>query len=197
MARNPFKQPNEVTPVAPAIVMYDPRYPHNAGAAMRGASCYGIGQIWIAGERTEKKVLEANRLPREERMKGFQDVSLVRCDRPFDYFEDAVPVAVELLRGSENLLTFEHPENAIYVFGPEDGSIPGQWRGHCHRRVFIPTSHCLNLGVAVNTILYDRLFKQYMAGDASIMTMEECLFEDRGRYEGWTAGTNPNSLFGD
>lgn len=195
MAKNPFKKASDVTPTAPAIIMYDPRYPHNVGAAMRGASCYGIDQLWIAGHRTEEKVLKANRLPREERMKGFQSVSLIQEDRPFDYFKDVTPVAVELFKGSQNLMTFEHPENAVYVFGPEDGSIPHVWRGFCHRRVFIPTAHCLNLGVAIGTLLYDRMYKMYLNGEIDAETMEQRLYDDRGRTEGWVAGDDPNSLF--
>jgi hypothetical protein len=31
------------------------------------------------------------------------------------------PVAVELRPDAESLVTFEHPEEALYVFGPEDG----------------------------------------------------------------------------
>lgn len=98
-------------------------------------------------------------------------------------------MAVELLSGSENLFEFEHPPNAVYVFGPEDGSIPGHWRAKCHRRVFIPTNHCLNLSVAIGTLLYDRKIKQYLEG-ARAETLQEALFEDRGRLEGWP---NPNN----
>ena len=35
----------------------------------------------------------------------------------------AVPVAVELVPGAEDITWFEHPENAAYVFGPEDGTL--------------------------------------------------------------------------
>jgi hypothetical protein len=34
-----------------------------------------------------------------------------------------VPVAVELRRNAEPFIEFEHPERALYVFGPEDGSL--------------------------------------------------------------------------
>jgi len=92
----------------PAILMYDPRDPFNVGAAVRATSCFGVSQVWITGQRCADAVWTQNRIPREERMKGFADVDIILDDRPLDYFEGAVPVAVELLPASENLLVFEY-----------------------------------------------------------------------------------------
>lgn len=193
----PFKAASAVIAQAPAIVLSDPRYPHNVGAAIRGASCYGIKQVWVGGRRTAEAVWEAKRIPREERMKGFADVDIILDDNPFEHFPPGTtPVAVELLQGSENLFTFEHPENPVYVFGPEDGSVPHNWRKHCHRRVFIPTRHCLNLGVAVNTLLYDRHYKMYLAGQVAALPLEVVLNEDRGRLNGWPIEDNPEFVTG-
>lgn len=187
---SPFKKPRDVTAVTPSIVLIDPRYPHNVGAAVRACSCFGVPQVWLTGRRVADKVLEAQRLPREERMKGFSDVQLVLEDRPFEHFKNVVPVAVELLDGSENLLTFEHPENAVYIFGPEDSSIPVPVRKLCHRRVFIPTRHCTNLGAAVYLMLYDRLVKNHARGLAPALPIEQTLAENRGA--GWAVDDNPN-----
>lgn len=163
----------------PAIAMFDPRDPFNVGAAVRAASCFDISQVWITGRRCAEAVWEQNRIPREERMKGFADVDIILDDRPLEHFENATPVAVELLHGSENLLIFEHPENAIYLFGPEDGSVPKSVRGLCHRRVFIPTRHCTNLGAAIYLILYDRLAKRYLSGAETALPIAEVLAEPR------------------
>jgi tRNA(Leu) C34 or U34 (ribose-2'-O)-methylase TrmL len=185
---SPFKKPKDVAAVAPSIVLLDPRYPHNVGAAVRACSCFGVGQVWLTGSRVADQVLSAQRLPREERMKGFADVQLVLDDRPFEHFKGVVPVAVELLDNSENLLTFEHPENAVYVFGPEDGSIPPVVRKLCHRRVFIPTRHCTNLGAAVYLMLYDRMMKAHRAGTVLALPIESTLAEHRS---GWAVDDDP------
>jgi tRNA(Leu) C34 or U34 (ribose-2'-O)-methylase TrmL len=166
--------------ISPAIVMFDPRDPFNVGAAVRAASCFGVSQVWITGQRCAKAVWEQNRIPREERIKGFADVDIILDDRPLDYFKNVTPVAVELLPSSENLLIFEHPENAIYLFGPEDGSVPSNIRGLCHRRVFIPTRHCTNLGAAIYLLLYDRLVKRYLSGLETALPIGEVLAEPRG-----------------
>ena len=68
----PFKAPCQGK--LPAIVMFDPRDPFNVGAAVRAASCFGVSQVWITGQRCAQAVWEKNRIPREERMKGFADV---------------------------------------------------------------------------------------------------------------------------
>lgn len=141
----------------PSIILINPKFPHNVGAAVRAASCFGIQQVWYTGNRL--KLDERKRLPREERMKGYQDVDLIQFDYPFDAFSGGVPVAIELRNNSEYLTDFEHPENALYVFGPEDGSIGPSVLRHCHRFVVIPTRHCTNLAAAVYITLYDRLVK--------------------------------------
>jgi len=116
----------------------------------------------ITGNRVslEKGDKTKYRLPREERMRGYKDVKLICDDYPFNRFDDTVtPVAVEFRENAEPLTFFEHPRNAVYVFGPEDGSIPQVMLRHCQRFVVIPTKHCVNLSAAVYLVLYDRIAK--------------------------------------
>ena len=144
----------------PAVALVNPRFPHNVGAAVRAASCFGAGQVWFSGDRVKMALDQKRRLPREERMKGFADVELRHFDPFFDQFEsDVTPVAVELRPNAEPLPLFEHPEKALYVFGPEDGSLGSVYLRHCHRFVVIPTRHCVNLAAAVYLVLYDRATK--------------------------------------
>lgn len=144
----------------PAVALVNPRFPHNVGAAVRAASCFGAGQVWFSGERITMALDKKKRLPREERMKGFREVELRQHDEFFDQFDsDVVPVAVELRPNAEALPVFVHPEKALYVFGPEDGSLGSNYLRHCHRFVVIPTRHCVNLAAAVYLVLYDRHMK--------------------------------------
>lgn len=177
--------------VTPAVALINPRFPHNVGAALRAASCYGLKQIWYSGDRVKLDPEKGERLPREERMKGFKDVELRQFDHIFDQFPGATPVAVEVRDNSENLVFFEHPENPLYVFGPEDGSLPAKVLQHCHRFVMIPTMHCTNLAAAVNTVLYDRLCKRVHAGLEAPTTAWEMLnaAEHRGYWD-----SNPTEL---
>jgi len=157
--------------VAPSIILVNPKNASNVGAIVRTAACYGFEQVWWTGNRVMLDLSGKKRLPREERMKGYQDVSMIQHDRPFDQFVNATPVAVEVREEYQNLLEFEHPKNPVYVFGPEDGSIDSVLLGHCHQYVVIPTLHCLNLAMAVGTILWDRKLKQYLNGDIDDLTL--------------------------
>ena len=150
--------------MAPAIVLHEPKYPHNVGQIVRLASAFGIGQVWYSGERIRQAL--GGRLPREERMRRYADVALINHSDPLSRLCSAVPqacpVAVELRPNSENLVDFIHPRPEtppIYVFGPEDGSLPGPIVKRCHRFVVIPSFECLNLATSVATILYDRMAK--------------------------------------
>ena len=161
-----------------AIILNDPKYPHNVATIIRACSCFGVKNLLWSGDRVDPGPYD--RLPREERMKGYKDVSWKRTDRPFDMIEKNVtPVCVELVPGSQNLVQFKHPENAVYVFGPEDGSVQQTFRRFCHHFVFIPAKHCLNLSAAVNIILFHR----QMQMTSEWASIEESLMEQRGEAE--------------
>lgn len=149
----------------PAVILCNPKYGHNIGAVVRGASICGAKTVIFTGTRAlEALKLTSNgsskkgyRLPREERMKEYKNVAIFSDERPFSRFpRDTAFVAIELLPSSEWLPTFHHPQKAVYVFGPEDGSIPPVYRRHCERFVAIPALSCFNLAVAVNIVLYKR-----------------------------------------
>lgn len=142
----------------PAVLMINPKYEVNVVKTIRTCSCFGVGQLWFTGDRV-KEPGEGQRLPREERMKAYQDVDLINFDYPFDMFPKVPVVGVEVQPGAVPLPQFEHPENALYMFGPEDGGLSSMERRHVHHFVSIPTRHCLNLAVAVSLVLYDRQAK--------------------------------------
>ena len=58
------------------IALDNPKFPHNVGAALRAASAWGAESLWFSGERVSLEPKNGQRLPREERMKGYQDVAL-------------------------------------------------------------------------------------------------------------------------
>ena len=147
---------------APAVVLIDPKYPHNVGAALRAAACFNIPHIWVSGERVLQEVDALKRLPREERLRGYQDVELAYHPDPLSVVSGRpTPVAVEFRPHSHSLFDYQHDANSIYVFGPEDGTLHRNVLTRCHRFVVIDTAHCLNLGSAVSIVLYDRAMKEH------------------------------------
>jgi tRNA(Leu) C34 or U34 (ribose-2'-O)-methylase TrmL len=176
----------------PGIVLVNPRFAHNVGMVVRLASCYNFNQVWFTGDRVRLDMLPKRRIPREERMKGYRAVEMLNFERPLEQFPSSItPVAVEVRANSERLQDFEHPENAVYVFGPEDGSVPPPLLTRCHRFVVIPTvkHYCLNLATAVATVLWDRAMKLGTVPDGNEpVGHEETDPEDMGIFntnEGW------------
>lgn len=162
------------------IALTNPKYPHNVGAAIRACSCWGIEKLVWSGKRVphphewSESDLKEFRIPREERMKGYRDVTLEKNDRFKDLIVGGiVPVAIEIMPDSENLFEFEHPENAMYIFGPEDGGLTSIVLQHCHRFIQIPTRHCLNLGCAINVVLAHRAHQIYKKTGSCHSLVEE------------------------
>lgn len=173
----------------PAIVLCNPKYGVNVGGAYRAAACWGFEQLWVAGSRFEPDIIK--RLPREERMRVYRgEVELYQTSPIMDvidyYFShppdrQVTPVCVEVGDDHEVLtLEWEHPENAVYFFGPEDGSVSGFMRSRCHRFLLLPSSHCMNLAATVNCIgMHRRLSRQYR-GLESVRAASAVLLEERG-----------------
>jgi tRNA(Leu) C34 or U34 (ribose-2'-O)-methylase TrmL len=166
----------------PAVILENPKFAHNVGAVLRACSCYGMKQLIFTGTRVpmpaEGRTKKDTRLPREERMKGYKDVDLVNTDYPFDRFEKIPVVGVELSPGAQPLTWYDHPDDCLYVFGPEDGSLCKSFRRYCHTMLYIPSRHCLNLAAAVYTVLYDRQHKLLMRGQE--LPVNAGVWEDRG-----------------
>lgn len=163
----------------PAVVLINPKYAHNLAAAIRACSCFGVENLRYTGDRLEIGVNE--RLPREERMKGYASVDWKQDNTPITD-PKVTPVCVEVREESESLFTFHHPENAVYIFGPEDGGVPKAIRVLCHRFVHIPAYHCLNLAAAINVVLAHR-FMQF----GPRLPLSQIMKETRGEImlPGW------------
>lgn len=150
------------------LLLINPKYAHNLGSAVRAAATLGASAVHWTGRRAEDGMFSRkgkDRLPREERLAEYRHIEYGQVLNNHRVFDDAVargltPVAVELGAGTELLPLFEHPEDALYVFGPEDGSLTSVQLAHCHRFVQIPSRSCLNLAGAVYVTLYDRVAKE-------------------------------------
>ena len=152
-----------------AVLLINPKTPYNVGSVIRACSIFDVPWLRWTGDRvTRARNMQGlgsakPRLPREERMKDYLGVDWQADEHALDDFIAAglTPVCVEVREAAERLDEFVHPERAVYIFGPEDGSVPKGVRTVCHRFVRIRTANRtpLNLAAAVNVVLHDRYIK--------------------------------------
>ena len=137
------------------IALVDPKSPTNVGSVMRAAGCYGADQVRYSGTRFER----AARYQTDTK-DMLSKIPLLREDDLLSGLPaDMKVVCVELAEGASPLPQFVHPPQAVYVFGPEDGSIPQALINQADHVVYVPTATCMNLAASVNVVLYDRLAK--------------------------------------
>ncbi|ACH65998.1 MULTISPECIES: RNA methyltransferase [Aliivibrio] len=137
------------------IGLSNPKSPTNVGAVMRAAGCYQVDDVRYTGERYDRAAKFQTDTKKVASKIPLTSVNCLLDDLP----EDMKVVCVELAEGAVSLPQFQHPDKAIYVFGPEDGSITQQVADRADHVVYIPTVGCMNLAATVNVLLYDRLAK--------------------------------------
>lgn len=136
-----------------AIGLHRPKDSLNVGSVLRAAHCYNAAMVAVAGHRYRR---------------ARTDVSGARQHIPYIEIEDlrtllpkdCVPVAIDIICGATNLVSYVHPKSAFYIFGPEDGTLDEVITSWCRDVVYVPTTICMNLAAAVNVVLYDRAAKQ-------------------------------------
>lgn len=148
------------------IGLSNPKSPSNVGSVMRAAGCYQVDEVVYTGQRYERA------------MQFNTDTKAAVLNIPLcavEALEQAIPagvrvVCVELVEGAIPLPEYQHPQQAFYIFGPEDGTLSQALIDRADDVVYIPTIGCMNLAATVNVVLYDRLAKstQNIAGDELI-----------------------------
>lgn len=135
------------------IALENPKTPANVGSVLRAAGNFGVRMVAVTGKRMRPGRTD----PQKHWRHG---LPYVACLCAFDVIPyGAVPIAIELADGAKDLRKFHHPENAFYIFGPEDGSVRADTLKRCKDVVQIPSKHCLNLAGSVHVVLWDRILK--------------------------------------
>lgn len=137
------------------IGLTNPKNASNVGSVMRAAGCYCVDSVFYTGLRYDRAV------------KLNTDTKQIRSSIPLSNVDDLLQckndhtkvICVDLVVGAIPLPAFTHPENALYIFGPEDGTIPQHVINKADHVVYVPTIGCMNLAATVNVVLYDRLSK--------------------------------------
>jgi len=142
-----------------SIGLSNPKSPGNVASVMRAAGNFRVDKVYYSGQRYPRAVRLNPAIPNISR-KLSENIPLsgVAC-LVSEATENMKIVCVELVENAVPLPEFQHPENAYYIFGPEDGTISQKIIDKADAVVYVPTNGCMNLAATVNVVLYDRLTK--------------------------------------
>lgn len=136
------------------IACYQPKTTDNVGTLWRSAHVFGAAFVATIGARYHRQPSDTMQTPRHVPLLHFATVGDL-----LESVQGATLIGVELCERARNLVTYNHAESAVYLLGPEDGSLPPDVLGLCRSVVQIPGTHCLNLAVAGSIVAYDRVAK--------------------------------------
>jgi tRNA(Leu) C34 or U34 (ribose-2'-O)-methylase TrmL len=142
-----------------SIGLINPKSPENVGSVLRAAGNFRVDRVFYTGQRYPRAVKRNPTTPNMSRKVSqnipISGVSCVIDDAP----ENMAIICVEFAENAIALPEFQHPDNAFYVFGPEDGTISQDVIDRADAVIYVPTIGCMNLAATVNVVLYDRLTK--------------------------------------
>lgn len=145
------------------VAFWHPKHSVNLGSMLRSAHIFGAAFVCTIGERYRNQSSDTIKTPRHTPLFHFADEQDFWAHIP----HDCAPVAVELAERAKPLVYFTHPQRAVYILGPEDGSLPSWFISGAHSVVEIPGKYCLNLAVAGSIILYDRIAKETVRAEVA------------------------------
>ena len=141
------------------IGLINPKSPDNVSSVMRSAGNFQVDSVFYSGTRYPRAVkLNPGSVDMSRRVSKNIPLSGLTClidDVP----DNMTIVCVEFVENAIPLPDYKHPQNAFYIFGPEDGTMSQDVINKADAVVYVPTVGCMNLAAAVNVVLYDRLVK--------------------------------------
>jgi len=150
------------------IGLINPKSPENVESVMRLSGNFSVNGVYYSGSRYPRAAklkpctVDMSRKVSKSipliQVANFIDVPIVD-DSIIEIQDDLKIVCVEFAENAILLPEYQHPKNALYIFGPEDSTISQQLIDRADDVVYIPTVSCMNLSATVSVVLYDRLAK--------------------------------------
>lgn len=144
-----------------SIGLINPKSPDNVNSVMRAAGNFRVDSVFYTGKRYPRALMRNPDIPDMRRRVG-QAIPLAEVTCLIDVALAKMKlVCVEFAENAIALPEYEHPEDAFYIFGPEDGTISQAVIDRADAVVYVPTIGCMNLAATVNVVLYDRSAKSF------------------------------------
>jgi tRNA G18 (ribose-2'-O)-methylase SpoU len=143
------------------IGIYNVKFHTNIGTLWRSAFCLGADFIFTIGKRYQRQHSDTVASYRHVPLFHYDDGDDFLNHRPFS----CPLIGVELADEAADLETFQQPQQAVYLLGPEDGSIPHEILDKCQHIVKFDSRFCLNVAAAGSIVMYDRAAKAYRVAE--------------------------------
>lgn len=127
----------------------------NIGTLWRSAYNFGASYIFTIGRKYNIQAADTVKSYRQIPVFNYLDKDDFINHLPYN----ARLVCVELDDSSIPIGNFVHPRQAVYLLGPENGSIPKSLIDRSYACIKIPSARCLNVAVAGSIVMYDRTVK--------------------------------------
>lgn len=142
------------------IGIYHTKTEINVGSLYRSAFLLGASFVFTIGKRYKRQASDTCNVTKQIPYFDYKS---------FDEFYGNMPIdcrliGVELAKEARDIITFQHPKNAIYLLGAEDQGIPASILSRCHEVIFLPTEHSLNVANMGTIVCYDRKAKEAQHG---------------------------------
>lgn len=124
----------------------------NVGTLWRSAFAFGASFVFTIGRRYPRQSSDTTKSWRHIPLLEYADVDDFHAHIPYD----CQVVGVELTPDAHALESFAHPQRAIYLLGPEDGSLSAKAQDLCQSVVRFDSDYCLNVAAAGTVVMYDR-----------------------------------------
>ena len=126
------------------IALYEPKIDANLGGVVRSAHAFGADFVAVIGQRYQRVSSDTTKAHRSLPVLYFRDwqmFSEVMTHYPIITVERGAGIALQ---------KFSHPQQAIYVFGGEDRTLPVRGDSAIH----LETKYCLNLASCASIVMY-------------------------------------------
>ncbi len=175
-----------MSPAKIGIGLLNPKSPENVASVLRAAGNYRVNSVFYTGTRYPRAA-KLNPCTVDMSRKVSKDITLTGVEHLIDDTPDDVDiVCIEFAENAIALPAYQHPRDALYIFGPEYGTISQNIIDRADAVVYVPTVGCMNLAATVNVVLYDRLAKS--ANEFSSLEGNQLIRESRDINNGLKVG---------
>ena len=132
--------------------------PMNLGNLIRSAHAFGANSVFTINPH--KRVTEnKDKISKSDTSKSTYHLPYYEWDTIEDITlpKGCKIIGIEITDDAESLPNFVHPMQAMYILGPEKGSLSGKTLSMADHVIKIPTSFSLNVAIAGAIVMYDRI----------------------------------------